>query len=341
MGLFSGIAKSLTSSAGSIFGNIAGGVVSNIFANRRQNDAQDFSAEQQQEAQEFNSAEALANREWQERMSNTANQRAVSDLRSAGLNPMLALQQHGATTPGGGQGSVAASSAGIANPAHEFDIAGAMHSASQIRLNQATTDREEAAASKTRAEEDEIRARTPTHAVSIDQMRQNIEESKNRINKIIQETSTSAHSAANLAQQTINLQEVIPQIRATVENLRAQTKLHGAQTTLAGAQTGLAKAGEVLAGAHTGQAIETTAHTRQIINANLPALENALKNLERVAQEMSMPGRAQDEAVADSFIGSLSATMKALNPFTAIMPTLPVRGTGAPAPQPGRKDWKK
>lgn len=42
------------------------------------------------QSMEFNSAEAQKNRDFQERLANSAYQRAVEDLRRAGLNPLLA-----------------------------------------------------------------------------------------------------------------------------------------------------------------------------------------------------------------------------------------------------------
>ena len=54
---------------------------------------------------QFNAEQAQIHRDWQERMENTKYQRAIKDMKSAGLNPVLAATGGGVSVGSGGGGA--------------------------------------------------------------------------------------------------------------------------------------------------------------------------------------------------------------------------------------------
>lgn len=71
----------------------------------------------QAEANRQNRNQAKDNRNFQERMSNTSWQRGMADMRAAGINPMLAINSGGASSPSGSTANMQSTTSGTANSA--------------------------------------------------------------------------------------------------------------------------------------------------------------------------------------------------------------------------------
>jgi len=208
-----------------------------------------FQAEQVQHAQNYNNYEINQARLWSQQMSDTSYQRAVGDLKSAGLNPMLAYSRGGATTPSlGAAGSVSPGSGSTAsspmpsmqkNQSAQVAIQSAQ-AAAGIRLT-------EAQAAKTRAEEGYVHAQTDATRASASESRQRTVKIVHEIPQIIRaidkmeseialnETRGKSLAITGKLQEA---QEALVKIQQDLERQKiteaqARTRLYAVQSNLA------------------------------------------------------------------------------------------------------------
>ena len=189
-----------------------------------QQDTNVSSAEIARDTTSANMAESQRNREFQERLSNTAYQRQVEDMKSAGLNPMLAYIK------GGGASSPAGSTGQAVNAQYTSPIQGA----ASYRLTSAQ-------AAKTEAEKPKVEAETSNiNKISdkIDQEISNLKTDQDKTKAVIDNLRVERD---NLIKQGYNLTEVGNQLRASVVNLKAQSQNFYALTESIGFQATINK----------------------------------------------------------------------------------------------------
>lgn len=211
---------------------IIGGVASLAGGMMAREGAEDASAQDRENAQratEVNSAEALKNREFQERMSSTAYQRAMVDMRSAGLNPILAASRGGASTPSGAAGSAVApaptlnaGAAGVTAAQQVANIGMTVASAEQARAQSRNLD---ADTRNKEAEHPFYLGKGGWQDVEIGRLRQITEEAAAR-------TSLTDEQRKLVHEEIKNAQEENRRIQAHTGNYKADTALKWIQTSL-------------------------------------------------------------------------------------------------------------
>lgn len=122
----------------------AAGLLGDFMSQSGQQDTNAMNLQIAQMQDQFNAQQAQINRDWQTQMSNTAMQRRVTDLKAAGLNPLLAVGGPGAPVTTGAQAS-ASGNPTMMNPNAAFANTGAqIAAAAQTRLTNAQAAQTEA-----------------------------------------------------------------------------------------------------------------------------------------------------------------------------------------------------
>lgn len=250
LGSIGGFAKDiLGGSTGGVLGNLAGGVLGMM----GQREANQSSAQSVQKQMDF-----------QERMSNTSYQRGMSDMKKAGLNPMLAFMKGGASVPTGSTYTSQNELAPLGSSVKE--IAPMVAQVENIRANtaksvadtgkaSADTDLSNAMAAKVRAETPNIQAQTEKIGYEIANILEDTHLKYAEVRKVnaeitqlaLQGDLTSASTSEALARAGLTRAEIarvkpeIDKILAETINIRAELPSINAEGVIKGTLATAAK----------------------------------------------------------------------------------------------------
>lgn len=202
----------------------AASIISGLISSEGQEDANRDNRMIAEQNSAFNAAQAQKQMDFQREMSGTAYQRAVADMGAAGLNPMLAYSQGGASSPSGAAGSAV-------QPAPMQNAAGAgaasaiqaMQAATNIDLTKAQTraTNADAAIKESEVPEPGTDGR-PGDSATASLKRQQAQESANRQLNITADTTRINQIVNNLGQQLKLTGEQIKEVQERILNLKEE-----------------------------------------------------------------------------------------------------------------------
>lgn len=186
------------------------------FAREERQFAERFSGHQAELARGFNWRSMEAQNAFQQAMASTQYQRAMADMRAAGLNPILAYQRGGNASPAGGSASSPSPSSSGASGSMASALGGPSLGVARTENTQAEIGRAVGNIANTALE-------VMKTVAGIDSIRQAITESQARTDKTREETATEPVRRAQIALETLKTGHEIENTKANLKYIQAQT----------------------------------------------------------------------------------------------------------------------